>query len=121
MTVSKEDGINATIALRTASSPRSSSYKNLVATLNKASLGQGKNQSITVLLTRAGNWRALLLSDYPTGEKHIDICNFCLTLSIYQFQQFALSLESIFPSDFTLGLTVLIIYYFSSEVYNSAI
>jgi len=36
-------------------SPRSSSYKNLIATFVKASLGQGKYQSMTVLFTRAGN------------------------------------------------------------------
>lgn len=101
-----------TIAFLTASSPKSSYYKNLVATLNKASFGQGKNQSMIVLLTKAGNCLALLLRDYPTGEKQIDIWSLCLTLSMYQFQQLVLSLESTFPSDLTLGLTLLIIYYF---------
>ena len=110
-----------TIAFLTFSSPRSSSSKNFVATLNKASLGQGKYQSIMVLLTRAGNCLALLLKDYPTGEKQIDMWSFCFTLSIYQFQQLLLSRESTFPSDLTLPLTALIIYSFSSEVYNSAI
>lgn len=90
---------------------RSSYYKNFVATLSKASFGHGKYQSIIVLFTRAGNWRALLLRDYP-GEKQIHICNFCFTLSIYQFQQFVLSLESTFPSDLTLPLIPLIIYSF---------
>ena len=76
---------------------------------------------MTVLLTKAGNCLALLLKDYPTGEKHKDICNFCLTLSIYQFQQLPLSLESTFPYAFTLFLIAFIIYYFYYDVYNSAI
>ncbi len=90
----------------------------MVATLKRASFGHGKNQSITVLLTSAGNCLALLLKDYPTGEKQIDMWSFCLTLSIYQFQQFVLSLESILPSDLTLGLTAFTISSFSSEVYS---
>jgi hypothetical protein len=121
LTLSKDTGMKFIIAFLVAYSPKSYYYKNLVATLVKASLGHGKNQSITVLLTKAGNCLALLLNDSPTGEKQMDICNFCFTLSIYQFQQLVLSLESIFPYDLTFPLTALIIYYFSSEVYNSAI
>ena len=97
------------MASLTFCSPKSYYSKNLLATFIKASFGQGKNQSITVLLTKAGNCLALLLNDSPTGEKQIDICNFCLTLSIYQFQQFVLSLESILPSDLTLPRTALMI------------
>ena len=41
--------------LTASSSPKSSSSKNFVATFNKASFGQGKYQSIIVLLTSAGN------------------------------------------------------------------
>jgi len=40
------------------------------ATLTKASSGHGKNQSIVHSLKRAGNFRALSLNFYPTGEKH---------------------------------------------------
>jgi len=65
--------MNLMIASLTVCYPRSYSSKNLLATFNKASLGQGKNQSITVLLMRAGNCLALLLKDYPTGEKQIDM------------------------------------------------
>ena len=114
-------GIKLMIAFLTFSSPKSSSSKNLFATFNKASLGQGKNQSMTVELTKAGNCLALLLKLSPTGEKQSDICNFCLTLSMYQFQQLPLSLESTLPSLLTLFLTALIISSFSSEVYNYAI
>jgi hypothetical protein len=85
------------IDLRLLSYPKSSSYKKRVATFKSASLGHGKYQSITVLFTKAGNCLALLLKDSPTGEKQSDICSFCLTLSMYQFQQFVLSRESIFP------------------------
>lgn len=120
-TFSNDTGIKLIMAFLTASSPKSSSSKNLVATFSKASLGQGKNQSITVLLTKAGNCLALLLSDYPTGEKQILIWSFCLTLSMYQFQQLVLSLESTFPSDFIFPLIALIISSFYSDVYNSAI
>ena len=109
LTTSNEVGIKLTIAFLTLSSPKSSSYKNLVATLKRASRGQGKYQSIIVLLTKAGNCLARLLRDYPTGEKQMDICNFCFTLSMYQFQQLVLSLESIFPSLFTLPLTAFMI------------
>jgi hypothetical protein len=52
-----------TIPFLIDSSPKSYFYKNLVATFNKASFGQGKNQSITVLFTKAGNCLALLLKD----------------------------------------------------------
>lgn len=104
------------MAFLSASSPNSYSSKNLEATFNKASLGHGKNQSMTVELTRAGNCLALLLRLSPTGEKHRDMCSFCFTLSIYQFQQLVLSLESTFPSLFTLFLTELMIYSFSSDV-----
>ena len=97
LTVSNEIGMNLMMAYLILFYPRSYSYKNLLATFKRASLGHGKNQSMTVLLTSAGNCLALLLSDYPTGEKQIDMCNFCLTFYIYQFQQFVLSLESIFP------------------------
>lgn len=117
-TLSKEIGMKLTMAFLIDSSPRSYSYRKRVATLNRASFGQGKYQSIIVLLTKAGNCLALLLKDYPTGEKQRDMCNFCLTLSIYQFQQLVLSLESIFPSSFTLLRIVLMISSFSSEVYS---
>jgi hypothetical protein len=73
LTFSNEIGMNLMIAYLIAFSPRSSSSRNLVATFNKASFGQGKNQSMTVLFTRAGNCLALLLRDYPTGEKQMDM------------------------------------------------
>jgi hypothetical protein len=65
--------MNATTLFLTLSSPRSYFSRNLVATFKRASLGQGKYQSIIVLLTKAGNCLALLLKDYPTGEKHNDM------------------------------------------------
>ena len=73
---------------------------------------------MTVQLTNAGNYLALLLKESPTGEKQRAICKFCLTLSMKKFQQ--LSLESTLPSAFTLGLTLLMMTSFSSDVYNSA-
>lgn len=72
-TTSKDVGMNDTTPSLTFSSPRSSFSRKRVATFKRASLGQGKNQSITVLLTKAGNCLALLLRDYPTGEKHSDM------------------------------------------------
>lgn len=55
--------MNLIMASLTDFYPRSSSSKNLVATFKRASFGHGKNQSITVLLTKAGNCLALLLRD----------------------------------------------------------
>lgn len=121
LTISKEMGMKLMIDFLEASSPKSYYSRKRVATLSKASLGQGKNQSMTVELTKAGNCLALLLKLSPTGEKQRAICNFCLTLSIYQFQQLVLSLESTFPSFLTFPLTELMISSFSSEVYSSAI
>lgn len=50
------------------------SSMNLLLTVTRASWGQAWNQSTAVQLTRAGNFRALLLSVWPTGEKHKMIC-----------------------------------------------
>lgn len=55
LTLSNDEGIKLIIDFRLASSPKSYSYKNLIATFIKASFGHGKYQSITVLLTNAGN------------------------------------------------------------------
>jgi len=114
----KENGINSTTDALISSLPNSTLSKNYFATLNKASYGQGKNQSMTVQFTKAGNYLALLLIS-PTGEKHILICKFFFIASINQFQQ--LSLVSGLPSPFTFPLTAFIITSFSSKVYNSAI
>ena len=48
------------------------------ATLKRASIGQGWNQSITVQFTRAGNFRARLRIASPTGLKHKTTCKFFL-------------------------------------------
>lgn len=50
------------------------SSMNLLLTETRASCGHSWNQSIAVQLTRAGNFRALPLSVWPTGEKHRMIC-----------------------------------------------
>ena len=74
--------MNVTIPFRTYSSPSYNYYNLFLATSCKAYFGHGKNQSIIVQLTKAGNCLALLLRASPTGEKHKDICNLALTLSI---------------------------------------
>lgn len=50
------------------------SSMNLLLTETRASCGHAWNQSIAVQLTMAGNFRALPLSVWPTGEKHRMIC-----------------------------------------------
>jgi len=111
--------MNLTTASLTLSSPSSISAKKVLATLINASYGQFWNQSITVLLTKAGNFLALYLKDSPTGEKQSDIWRFFLVLSMNHYQQF--SLVSGIPSALTLDRTLLMIPSFSSEVYRSAI
>ena len=74
--------MNLTIFSLTSSEFKSISFKKLSATDNNASYGHGWNQSITVQLTNAGNYLALLLKLSPTGEKHNAICKFYFTLSI---------------------------------------
>ena len=97
----------------------STSAKNLTATESSASSGQGWNQSITVHVTRAGNFLARPLRDSPTGEKQRAICRFLLTLPMKKFQQ--LSFESTIPSLLTAGLTLLTIPSTSSAAKRSAI
>ncbi len=118
LTKVNEYGINFSTEVLTDYSPKSKGSKNDLATLYNASAGHGWNQSMTVQLTKAGNYLALLLIS-PTGEKHIDICKFFLILSTNQFQQF--SLVSGLPSPLTFPLTLFIIASFSSNVYKSAI
>lgn len=50
LTAAKLNGMNSTTALRTASDTKSTSSRNLRATLSKLTSGQGWNQSMTVLL-----------------------------------------------------------------------
>lgn len=55
LTAAKLNGMNSTTALRTVSDTRSTSSRNLRATLSKLTSGQGWNQSMTVLLMVAKN------------------------------------------------------------------
>lgn len=55
MTLSKDIGMKFMMDFLFASSPRSSYSRKRVATFMRASLGHGKYQSMTVLLTKAGN------------------------------------------------------------------
>lgn len=55
-----------------SSDGNSTSFKNLADTSIKASSGHSWNQSIEVLLIRAGNILALYLKASPTGEKQRD-------------------------------------------------
>ena len=52
----------------------STSYRNRLATLSKASRGHSENQSMVVQLTREGKFLTLPLKDSPIGEKHSTMC-----------------------------------------------
>ena len=53
-----------------------SAPRNRWPTLSNASSGQGWNQSITVELTKAGNFRDRFRKSSPTGEKQRTTCKF---------------------------------------------
>jgi hypothetical protein len=94
--------MNLTIASLTLwSPPKSTDSKKFLETLKRASYGHSWNQSMTVQLTKAGNYLTLLLIS-PTGEKQRAMCKFFLIASTNQFQQ--LSRVSNLPSALTFGL-----------------
>ena len=72
------------------------SFKNLLATSNSASLGQLWNQSILVHEIIPGNFLARILKASPTGEKHRITCKLDLTLSMKNSK--SCSLFSAFPA-----------------------
>ena len=53
----------------------------MIATENKASLGQGYNQSMVQQEMRAGNFLNLVLSRSPTGDMANTMCSWLLTFS----------------------------------------
>mmetsp|Transcript_7547 Transcript_7547/g.21075 ORF Transcript_7547/g.21075 Transcript_7547/m.21075 type:complete len:229 (-) Transcript_7547:393-1079(-) len=63
----------------TSDGPKSTSCKKCCATLTRASLGQGWNQSMAVQLMSAGNFLALILNNSPIGEKQSTTCRLCRT------------------------------------------
>ena len=72
------------------------------ATDTNASSGHGKNQSIAHSLKSAGNFLALSLNFYPTGEKHNTMCNLSLTLSMkYVYSSLGVGSSYGFPLSLT--------------------
>mmetsp|Transcript_71404 Transcript_71404/g.190328 ORF Transcript_71404/g.190328 Transcript_71404/m.190328 type:complete len:208 (-) Transcript_71404:2784-3407(-) len=91
-TKANENGKKSTAPRRSgaSASPKISvSVKNLRATDNSASSGQGWNQSITVHVTKAGNLRARARIASPTGEKQIDMCKFFLMRPMKNVHRFS--------------------------------
>lgn len=66
-------------------SPSEISSNLVLATINSASLGHGRNQSIVQQFTREGNITVLVLNFSPTGDIATTICNYCLNLCIKKF------------------------------------
>ena len=67
---------------RVCSESNSSSATAFWPTLNRASSGQGWNQSMTVQFTRAGNLRQRLRKSSPTGEQQRIMCRLRRTMEM---------------------------------------
>mmetsp|Transcript_42947 Transcript_42947/g.109892 ORF Transcript_42947/g.109892 Transcript_42947/m.109892 type:complete len:368 (-) Transcript_42947:68-1171(-) len=74
---------------RTSSSMSGMSSRKRWLTLTSASCGHEWNQSNTVLLTSAGNWRARMRNLSPTGLKHRMTCRYLRTLSMKKSHRFS--------------------------------
>ena len=85
-TVPNEKGRNFSITFRTPSDSKDTSFMNFWPTANSACLGQGWNQSITVLPTSAGNFLFRLRKSSPTGLKHMMTWRFFLISLMKKFQ-----------------------------------
>lgn len=62
-----------------SSAPSATSPRKELATDTSASLGHGRNQSMTVQLTSAGKRRARVRNTSPTGEKASTTCRLART------------------------------------------
>jgi len=81
---------------RTSSVTLGTSDRKRPATEISASCGHGWNQSMTVLLMSAGNWRARIRNLSPTGEKQSTTCRNFRTWSMKKSHRF--SGESMMPA-----------------------
>jgi len=81
--------MNSTTAERVASSPRSTSSRNFLATENSEASGQGWNQSMTVDVTVARKRCERMRKFSPTGEAVKTMCRLLFTFWMKTPQQFS--------------------------------
>jgi hypothetical protein len=100
------------------SSSISISFKNLVATISNASVGQSLNQSMVQQFTSDGNFRRRTRNASPTGDIHRITCRFSLHRSTKYENNAVGSPSGTFPELRASARTISSISCFSSAAYR---